>query len=597
MSLTLLSVFRLVLMCTPPCSEGVRRQHHPTAFDACVAAGTWVTPSDSVIVRAREYLLVRDGFSANTHRHDATHAPQFCNFFVLAFTFATFKTYFSCVPYLIVAIVYMGFREVTNQLADPFGIRETDFPVMDFLDYAFDHCTSLLEAFSHPLAYERILRQIRSTAPFSDQQLLLPTLQRKFGADKKDNAARMKEVYAWGKPAPLRTLRPWQAQDPKRMFSTALVDENDAEAIIGGMHERNKQLQDYSDKIAEDLRRIQSNRAVALAAKTEAGEEAKRHKESRESFKQEVEHWEHQYQELFQLMREEAGRATTARLDQDNAAETQALIAKQDAEHKANEALEKRTRAEEQVKHASERLRMAEDQIALQKKKEEQMTLSLAKKRQEQTEVQIQVKADEISVESALKIQEVLDMRKMTHAERELDMKKKAQAREDKLAERETSSMEKEHIKMAVEGCKKARSWAEKEQRRVNYYQEMVNEKKAKLLELTKKLGLPNPDGPEEARDEFAPPPLNTSRKPVMPKSTTTETRTGFYSRPAIGQTDDTVPPGHEGAIVAASVAAADAKDRSLAGKGQGFETFEEARDRIRSLMASLHGSQPIEDD
>lgn len=92
------------------------------------------------------------------------------NFLLLALILASFGHWLTIVPYSMALMTFMGLREVSNQLADPFGDDIVDFPLAKYLDYTFDHSVCLLQAFSANDAYDRVRRQIYSCTPFNDRQ-------------------------------------------------------------------------------------------------------------------------------------------------------------------------------------------------------------------------------------------------------------------------------------------------------------------------------------------------------------------------------------------------------------------------------------------
>jgi len=123
------------------------------------------------------------------------------NFLLLALILASFEHWLTIVPYSMALMTFMGLREVSNQLADPFGDDIVDFPLAKYLDYTFDHSICLLQAFSAEDAYERVRRQIYVCTPFSDRQFRRHV--------KPDNlyseayAAHTDCMYIWEKEQPL----------------------------------------------------------------------------------------------------------------------------------------------------------------------------------------------------------------------------------------------------------------------------------------------------------------------------------------------------------------------------------------------------------
>ena len=56
-----------------------------------------------------------------------------CTFGILVFVFSFFKSYLTSIPFLIMLVIYIGLREVSVGLADPFGEDFVDFPLAAFL--------------------------------------------------------------------------------------------------------------------------------------------------------------------------------------------------------------------------------------------------------------------------------------------------------------------------------------------------------------------------------------------------------------------------------------------------------------------------------
>jgi len=69
------------------------------------------------------------------------------NIMLLSTFSALFRSYFSVLPFGIALLVYMGMREISTALADPFGRDSIDFPIPDFLRSCFDNTVSQLLAF------------------------------------------------------------------------------------------------------------------------------------------------------------------------------------------------------------------------------------------------------------------------------------------------------------------------------------------------------------------------------------------------------------------------------------------------------------------
>lgn len=93
------------------------------------------------------------------------------NFFLFGFIMSLFKTFWTCVPFSMVLLLFMGLREVATQLADPFGQDDVDFPVAAFLNYTFESSFCLLEAFNkHEM--DSLRASIETFEGFTDKQLM-----------------------------------------------------------------------------------------------------------------------------------------------------------------------------------------------------------------------------------------------------------------------------------------------------------------------------------------------------------------------------------------------------------------------------------------
>lgn len=127
------------------------------------------------------------------------------NFLLMAIVPALFlQTYWSVFPFAMALLIYMGLREVSAALADPFGQDEVDFPVARFLDHTFDQSITLLESFMLPEAYDRTRKAIDYVEDFSDAQLRRQTKQ-SILYDKAFKPA-LHNPFAWNRVAPLQML-------------------------------------------------------------------------------------------------------------------------------------------------------------------------------------------------------------------------------------------------------------------------------------------------------------------------------------------------------------------------------------------------------
>jgi len=141
------------------------------------------------------------------------------NFFVLGVAFAIFKTWMTLAAYGFAVLVYTGLRQVSIDLSEPFEQDASDFPVHQFLDYAFDHSVGLLEAFSHPEAYDVVMDSIPKTTPFDNEELVRSAtqpVQFNFG-DGKGNP------FEWHKQMPFQQMGDTRKKHLKRALTHLLV--------------------------------------------------------------------------------------------------------------------------------------------------------------------------------------------------------------------------------------------------------------------------------------------------------------------------------------------------------------------------------------
>eukprot|EP00811_Abedinium_folium_P032578 NODE_5611_length_1752_cov_8.110769.p1 GENE.NODE_5611_length_1752_cov_8.110769~~NODE_5611_length_1752_cov_8.110769.p1 ORF type:complete len:446 (+),score=119.49 NODE_5611_length_1752_cov_8.110769:341-1678(+) len=93
------------------------------------------------------------------------------NFLILGVVLSNFNHWVTVIIYIMALFLLMGLREVSNALADPFGVDSVDFPLVQYLDYMFDYNAILLQSFSHPFAYSRIKDAIKTTKPFTERNV------------------------------------------------------------------------------------------------------------------------------------------------------------------------------------------------------------------------------------------------------------------------------------------------------------------------------------------------------------------------------------------------------------------------------------------
>jgi len=178
-----------------------------------------------------------------------TNVVMGLNLMFAACVMALFRTFLTIIPYAAIVIVFMSLREVATQLADPFGQDEVDFPVAEFLNYAFDNCICLLELFNN-MDSATIRACIDSSRHFSDQQLSEP-----FDKDVLYRPVKKGDWYQWDK--------------------TAIIQEFDeAESALGhlrGMGKGHGELSGY-----EELQQLRKMRETLRVEARISGEEIKK---------------------------------------------------------------------------------------------------------------------------------------------------------------------------------------------------------------------------------------------------------------------------------------------------------------------------------
>eukprot|EP00747_Dinoflagellata_sp_TGD_P187558 gnl/TRDRNA2_/TRDRNA2_45280_c0_seq1.p1 gnl/TRDRNA2_/TRDRNA2_45280_c0~~gnl/TRDRNA2_/TRDRNA2_45280_c0_seq1.p1 ORF type:complete len:611 (-),score=127.91 gnl/TRDRNA2_/TRDRNA2_45280_c0_seq1:29-1861(-) len=161
------------------------------------------------------------------------------NFLIMSMALASFKTYATVVPYGFALLIFMVLRELAIALSDPFGQDDVDFPIAIFLEYTFDHSIGILEAFSHPLAYQRTQKQIKHAVPFTDEQMMRICSQ-KILYDPNYRPAK-DNPFAWNKTMPFSQIAK-SKQSVKKTLNYALAKfDNDTLGDIRKDKEKEKE--------------------------------------------------------------------------------------------------------------------------------------------------------------------------------------------------------------------------------------------------------------------------------------------------------------------------------------------------------------------
>eukprot|EP00747_Dinoflagellata_sp_TGD_P181409 gnl/TRDRNA2_/TRDRNA2_35231_c0_seq1.p1 gnl/TRDRNA2_/TRDRNA2_35231_c0~~gnl/TRDRNA2_/TRDRNA2_35231_c0_seq1.p1 ORF type:complete len:726 (+),score=145.03 gnl/TRDRNA2_/TRDRNA2_35231_c0_seq1:185-2362(+) len=126
------------------------------------------------------------------------------NLFTLTVFGAFFKTYMTVFPLGVALIFFLGLREVSNALADPFGQDDVDFPIAAFLQYAFDTAACVLESFANPKAVN-VKAILANHTEFTNAQLrrqVKPTIM----YPKAGDPTAVLYPFAWSRDMPMHTL-------------------------------------------------------------------------------------------------------------------------------------------------------------------------------------------------------------------------------------------------------------------------------------------------------------------------------------------------------------------------------------------------------
>lgn len=93
------------------------------------------------------------------------------NLLILCVICASFQTYQTVFPFFVSLMFFLGLREVSASLADPFNGEDSDFPIENFLQYVFDNAICMLESFRGGNAEEFASRLLDTTKEFTEKNL------------------------------------------------------------------------------------------------------------------------------------------------------------------------------------------------------------------------------------------------------------------------------------------------------------------------------------------------------------------------------------------------------------------------------------------
>lgn len=107
------------------------------------------------------------------------------NIILLATFPALFRSYWTVVPFFVALLIYMGLREVSVALADPFNQDSVDFPIPSFICQTFDRTVCLLLAFHRPEVRKRVIDQVEQCQDFTEEQLKRAVKKKIFANDRR----------------------------------------------------------------------------------------------------------------------------------------------------------------------------------------------------------------------------------------------------------------------------------------------------------------------------------------------------------------------------------------------------------------------------
>jgi hypothetical protein len=93
------------------------------------------------------------------------------NVFLLATFSGLFRSYFAVILFALAMFVYMGLREISTCMSDPFGEDSIDFPIADYMRSCFDRVVSINLAFTNPDMRKRLYKGTSDVQDFKDSNL------------------------------------------------------------------------------------------------------------------------------------------------------------------------------------------------------------------------------------------------------------------------------------------------------------------------------------------------------------------------------------------------------------------------------------------
>jgi len=201
------------------------------------------------------------------------------NFLLISVMISGFREWTTILPYGCALLIFMGLREVSNALADPFGKDAVDFPLVKYLDHVFDDTICILHAFSTEDSYGWVERRLKETRGFTDHNIRRPIAEE--ALYRENFRMNTDGVHNWNRVMPMRKLEAvtelhemqnrLKASLSALMSDSTFVETNEHGKDHGADHrfEDINRLEDELKRTQDELANLQQeNDRLALADAT-----------------------------------------------------------------------------------------------------------------------------------------------------------------------------------------------------------------------------------------------------------------------------------------------------------------------------------------
>jgi len=148
------------------------------------------------------------------------------NLGILSVVTAFFKTYMTFLPQATTTMFFMGLRECSVNLADPFGPKDVNLPVSAFVQYTFDTSVCLIESFREHAEEGIVQEHIAQCHNFTSAQLRHQTTPDVVYQKNYDPA--LSNPFSWNKEMPMHIMatQPDGPAGALRQVTVSLPDED-----------------------------------------------------------------------------------------------------------------------------------------------------------------------------------------------------------------------------------------------------------------------------------------------------------------------------------------------------------------------------------